>query len=131
MGPWSSGYDDSLTLSRSPVQIWAGPSGLWSSGKIQGSGPCDPGSNPGSLIKMDKLAKQYKSNKPFPHIAIKDFFDESLLESVLKALLSEKFSEQEADLFAFQQTNDLKLTKNKVLKKFRAYLLSAEFVKKL
>lgn len=75
-----------------------------------------------------KLLKKYRSNKPFPHLRIKGFFEESLLESVRKALLAEKFFEQEADLFSFQQTNDLKLSENKVLKGFRDHLRSADFI---
>ena len=74
------------------------------------------------------LAKKYKSNKPFPHFRIKGLFEESLLDAVRKALLAEKFHEQEANLFSFQQTNDLKLSKNRVLKGFREHLRTTEFV---
>ena len=80
------------------------------------------------LKRAGALRKSYAKNKPFPHLRTEKFFNEKKLEQVRAALLKEKFVEAEADLFSFQQTNDLKLTKNKTLKAFRDVLRSREFL---
>lgn len=77
---------------------------------------------------LARLRKQYARNKPYPHVVLKDFFNAAVLKTVKKALLKERFVEAEADLFSFEQCNDLKHSKNKTLREFRSFLRSPRFL---
>jgi Rps23 Pro-64 3,4-dihydroxylase Tpa1-like proline 4-hydroxylase len=77
---------------------------------------------------IETLRAQYAKNKPFAHLRLANFFQPAQLEFVRAALLKERFVEAEADLFTFEQTNDLKLAQNKTLKDFRAFLRSPQFL---
>ncbi|MBI4144914.1 2OG-Fe(II) oxygenase [Candidatus Woesearchaeota archaeon] len=77
---------------------------------------------------LARLRKRYAANKPFPHAQLKDFFDVKQLRKVKHALLNERFVEAEADLFSFQQCDDLKHSKNRTLREFRSFLRSPRFL---
>ncbi len=79
-------------------------------------------------LNPEKFRKEFLTNKPFPHLELKDFLSEKKAIEVLKALSREKFFNKEADLFKFSQTNDLGSTKNKVMKEFVQFLYSKEFI---
>jgi len=83
-----------------------------------------------TLIDADipKLRKKYKSAKPFPHLQIKNFLKEKQLIKVFQALLKEKFTEKQSDLFKFLQTHDFASTENKTLRELRSFLCSEEFI---
>jgi prolyl 3-hydroxylase /prolyl 3,4-dihydroxylase len=74
-----------------------------------------------------KLAKQYKSAKPYPHISLEGFLVEAKAKQLRQALLTEQFFEKESDLFKLSQTNELMHATNPVIKEFRALLASPEF----
>ncbi|MDO8642452.1 MAG: 2OG-Fe(II) oxygenase family protein [Candidatus Woesearchaeota archaeon] len=74
------------------------------------------------------LKKQFTSAKPYPHLVLSNFFNPKKSVEILKALVQEPMEEKEADLFKFMQTKDLVGTNNKILKEFRAFLCSDEFV---
>jgi len=69
--------------------------------------------------------------KPFPHWILKDFFDKKQIEKLRKALLKQKFEKKDADLFSFYQTEEMKYTKDPVLKEFYRYFGSKEFVDRI
>ncbi len=77
---------------------------------------------------LQKLRKQYSSNKPFPHIRLTDFFTAKDIKRVEQELLQERFVAADADLFSFTQCNDLKLSKQPALQGLRNYLRSKEFL---
>ena len=73
-----------------------------------------------------KLKKKFVA-KPFPHLAIPNFFSKEI-DKVPKALLKEKWHDIDSDLFKFKQTDDCKKAKQKVVKYFYKYLNSKEFL---
>src|SRR3989344_1157260 len=75
--------------------------------------------------KLIKIKKQFTTNKPFPHLALEQFFIPAKIKQVKLALQKESFINKNADLFSFQQTNDLITTKNRLLRDFRAFLISS------
>lgn len=77
---------------------------------------------------LKKLHKDYAQNKPFPHLRLPDFFDKQSITKVAQDLKKETFVKADADLFSFQQCNDLKHSKHQWLKGLRNYLLSPEFI---
>jgi Rps23 Pro-64 3,4-dihydroxylase Tpa1-like proline 4-hydroxylase len=77
---------------------------------------------------LQKLQKQYASAKPYPHLRLLDFFDKPSIAKIEAALKQEQFVHAEADLFSFEQCNDFKTSKNKVLQGLRKYLQSKEFL---
>lgn len=80
-----------------------------------------------SLPEIERLKKIFPSQKPFPYLEFKNFFQPEKVIEIVKALAEEQFSPQQADLFQFKQTGDLSATKNKVLQEFRTFLSSPEF----
>ncbi len=75
---------------------------------------------------IKSLAKQYKNNKPFAHIALHGFLHEQIAKELLIALSKEEFYHKKSDLFQLAQNNLIK-TKNPILAAFRDVLLSREF----
>jgi Rps23 Pro-64 3,4-dihydroxylase Tpa1-like proline 4-hydroxylase len=83
--------------------------------------------NPVYLKNVDGLRKQFPSNKPFPHLVLGNFFAKRI-NSVAKALVKEKFYENNSDLFQFQQTDDCKNAKQPAVKEFYKFFSSKEFI---
>lgn len=75
-----------------------------------------------------KLKKSFATAKPYKYLEANEFFNHNKMIAVLKALLAEKFYFKESDLFKFNQTQDLKNTKSKVLKDYISFLYSKDFV---
>ena len=69
-------------------------------------------------LEESRLHTKYSKNKPFPHIVIRDFFNEREIGKVAAALLRQRFSHKETDLFSLNQTPDLSLLKDKTLRGF-------------
>ncbi len=65
-----------------------------------------------------KLKSSFNNAKPYRYLEADEFFNHNKMVGVLKALLAEKFYFKESDLFKFNQTQDLKNTKNKVLQDY-------------
>ena len=78
--------------------------------------------------RIKKLAHAFSKGAPFPNLALTKFFKEQKPLQILQALGKEQFYEKESDLFKFMQTNDLEGTDSKVLKEFRSFLCSKEFI---
>ena len=78
--------------------------------------------------KLKTLKDSFKSSKPFQFLELPDFLRKEKAASVLNALSKEKFYEKESDIFKFRQTNDLAGTRQKMLKEFRDFLYSEEFI---
>ncbi|MFT4326613.1 MAG: 2OG-Fe(II) oxygenase family protein [Candidatus Woesearchaeota archaeon] len=72
--------------------------------------------------------KQFSEQKPYPYIAIPDFFDEKELEAITEAFLEETFYEKSSDLFQFKQTQDFKSVTQEKLVAFRDFLYSKAFI---
>jgi prolyl 3-hydroxylase /prolyl 3,4-dihydroxylase len=75
-----------------------------------------------------RLNSKFQKAKPFSHLELDSFLSEAKAKSLLKALQSEEWKTQEADLFKFSHTNDIASSESKELKDFRAFLLSEEFL---
>lgn len=80
------------------------------------------------FLDIERFKNTFHTFKPFPYFEFKNFFLPSKIIPVMKALAEEQFHPQQADLFQFQQTDDFKNTKNKVLQEFRTFLSSTEFI---
>lgn len=78
-------------------------------------------------MNLEKLKKEFKKAKPFPHLVLKNLFKD--IEIVKEALLNEPFAEQNSDLFQFQQTDDISKSKNLILREFHKRFSSKEFLK--
>lgn len=76
---------------------------------------------------LTKLKVQFRKEKPYPHILIKNFLEDKTANSLLKEIKKERFIEKEADLFKFKQTHDLHFTKNKPIKEFHNAFLNWDF----
>lgn len=84
--------------------------------------------NPSYLKDSRRIKKRFSSATPFEHILLRNFLDKSRAKKLATALLKEKFYEKDTDLFKFSQTDDLKNTKNKVLREFYDFFKSKEFI---
>ena len=74
-----------------------------------------------------KLRKNYLKQKPFLHHTLAGFFVNKKINAVRKSLLKQQFERKEADLFSFHQTQDIRYSKNRVLKSFYKLFNSKEF----
>jgi Rps23 Pro-64 3,4-dihydroxylase Tpa1-like proline 4-hydroxylase len=74
-----------------------------------------------------KLAKEFKSHRPFPHLFLNDFFTQKV-KLVRTALLNESFVRKDKDLFSFSQTNDLSRSTIPVLREFYSFFSSEKFL---
>jgi Rps23 Pro-64 3,4-dihydroxylase Tpa1-like proline 4-hydroxylase len=73
-----------------------------------------------------KLRKQYASAGPTHHILLRDFLELGKFVKLKTALRKQKFSQKEADLFSFSQTENLFVTKDKTIIEFLQFLKSKE-----
>ncbi len=76
--------------------------------------------------RVKELAKKFRTNKPFSHVVLKNFFKEEFVKKVKGALEKEEFERMDSDLLSFEQTKDLSGTKNEILKVFYTYLNGIE-----
>ena len=85
--------------------------------------------NPVYLEKktVERLKKEFRTNKPFPHLVLKDFFKREFLEKVKEELQKQPFERSGADLYQFKQSKDFSLLDNESLKGFYNCLNSKEF----
>jgi Rps23 Pro-64 3,4-dihydroxylase Tpa1-like proline 4-hydroxylase len=65
-------------------------------------------------------------NKPFPHIIIDDFLDDDLFVAVCEALEDLPIERKEADLFQFDQSEDLSKTEIPALQQLQQKLLELD-----
>ncbi|MEK7484723.1 MAG: 2OG-Fe(II) oxygenase family protein [Planctomycetota bacterium] len=79
--------------------------------------------------KIALLHASYLKAKPYSYLELPGFFKEKKAQAILKALLTLRFYDKEADLFHFYQTNDIASIPNKTLQDFRSFLASSEFLK--
>ena len=84
--------------------------------------------NPVYEGKEQELQKQFLSNKPFPHLVLKNIFKEKLIEQLKKEIQSVTLKEKETDLFAFKQSQDLSSINNKTIKECYKMLSSKDFI---
>jgi prolyl 3-hydroxylase /prolyl 3,4-dihydroxylase len=75
-----------------------------------------------------QLHKQFSQAIPFEHLVLEDFLIEEKLDLILDELSDEEFYERESDLFQFMQTNDLISANSELLRDFRNFLCSLEFI---
>jgi len=73
-----------------------------------------------NYIHKKYLKKNFKNefskNKPFPHLILDKFFNDSFARKLLAELKKEKFDFKNSDLFSFLQTrSDLTASKNKTV----------------
>ena len=77
---------------------------------------------------MGKLAKEFKSGTPFPHLSIPNFFDEDFLKGLKSEILGKlEFKDRINDLYQFKQSDDLKGSKLPQVQKLREILYSEAF----
>lgn len=76
---------------------------------------------------INKLRDLFIKDKPFPHLVLKDIFNNTFLNNVVKGLVNEEFNFKDSDLFSFYQTTDLISSNNKTVKKFYNFINSKDF----
>ena len=84
--------------------------------------------SPKYLSIQKALLKNFKSAKPFPHLALDNFFKDEVAKNLFKAVSKEQFFPKESDLFKMAQTNDFASSKAAYLHKFRDFLRSKDFI---
>ena len=77
---------------------------------------------------IKKISDKFYSAKPFPHFALKNFFNEKKILNLRKEILKEKFQKQDKDLFSFSNTNDLQFSHSKLVTNFYDFVSSKEFL---
>lgn len=77
---------------------------------------------------IKSLRSSFPTQKPFPFLALPNFFHPSKAAAIMNALSREKFYFKESDLFQFRQTHDFSSTSNPLLRQFRDFLSSLEFI---
>ncbi|MDO8627008.1 MAG: 2OG-Fe(II) oxygenase family protein [Candidatus Diapherotrites archaeon] len=80
------------------------------------------------LAKFAELKKVFSAGKPFPHLVLKNFFSSKKIEKVLQSLLEQEFDEKNTDLFQFKQSKDFMGIQKGLLKEFRDFFSSEEFL---
>ncbi len=80
------------------------------------------------LSNIKNLSTSFPTQKPFPFLELPNFFHPSKAAAILNALSGEKFYFKESDLFQFRQTHDFSSTSNLLLRQFRSFLSSPEFI---
>ncbi len=80
-----------------------------------------------SILADDSTALKYRSNKPFPHIMIKDFLKEDFFRRLVDAMSEQVFEHKESDLFSFAQTKEITGDEHPVIKEFMNMINSDEF----
>lgn len=81
-----------------------------------------------SNSRIKKLNREFNSNKPFPHLILKNFFDKGKIrEFAIELVKNEEFKFKESDLFSFAQTKDLVSAKDYTVKSFYDLINSDEF----
>ena len=79
--------------------------------------------------KVAELKAEFKKNKPFPHLSIRNFVDSDYLTQVLDEIKILDFNEKNNDLYYFSQSNDLKTITTPLISKLREVLYSKEMCK--
>jgi len=74
------------------------------------------------------LNKKFLSSKPFSYLQIDNLFTDDVLQKIIGALGKEQFILKKADLFSFQQTNDLSVSKQQIIQDLRLFLSSSSFI---
>ncbi|MBI4140345.1 2OG-Fe(II) oxygenase [Candidatus Woesearchaeota archaeon] len=77
--------------------------------------------------KQTTSKKKFKAAKPYPHLILKDFFNQTKLETLRAALLAEPFEHIDKDLFSFENTKDLAASNNHAIQEFYKFFSSNEF----
>ncbi len=76
---------------------------------------------------IKELNEKFNKNKPFPYLILNKFFKKEFLERVREEIKKLNFEHQESDLFSFDQSKDLELIENPILKEFYNFLNGKEF----
>jgi Rps23 Pro-64 3,4-dihydroxylase Tpa1-like proline 4-hydroxylase len=80
-----------------------------------------------SLQTVGDYRKRFSVAKPFSHVVIPHFLEDSKANELLRALQAEKFTHKESDLFSLNQTQDFVSSKHPSLKGFHALAASKDF----
>src|SRR5256885_1446128 len=75
-----------------------------------------------TLESTKEFAVEYGKNAPYPHINLRNFFDDNFLEQLKLELMAENYSEKNNDLYQFLQTKDLKRSPKEQISKVRSLL---------
>jgi Rps23 Pro-64 3,4-dihydroxylase Tpa1-like proline 4-hydroxylase len=77
---------------------------------------------------LKKLRKKFTGSKPFSYLELSNFFSDKKIAALKEAIMHEEFLLKESDLFKFLQTNDLFASKNPIIKDFRSFIISDDFI---
>ncbi len=78
--------------------------------------------------KQNDLNEKFHRSPPFPHLVLPNFFHPEKAEALLTALSNESFERKKADLFQLSQTPDFQISSQPLLREFRVFLASPEFI---
>ena len=78
--------------------------------------------------EISKLAKAFKSAKPYPNFNFENFFKKKKLENLRKEILKQEFTKHDKDLFSLSNTKEFTFTNNKTIKESYNLLSGKEFI---
>ena len=78
--------------------------------------------------EIDKIRINFLKSKPFPNLALGNFFNENKLSRLKRELSKEKYEKIGKDLFSLSHTKDLISSDNAAIREFYALLSSNDFI---
>lgn len=78
--------------------------------------------------KIAKIRQSFQKNKPYPHYIFEEFLLPEKAAEIRGTLMTHPFSEKDADLFFFAQTEDLHACNDLLIEEFITLLASEEFL---
>ena len=78
--------------------------------------------------EIDKIRINFLKSKPYPNLALGNFFNENKLSRLKRELSKEKYEKIGKDLFSLSHTKDLISSDNAAIREFYALLSSNDFI---
>src|SRR3989344_3807966 len=78
--------------------------------------------------EISKIRNGFLNAKPYENFSLNDFFRKEKALKLRNAVLKEKFTKQDKDLFSFSNTKEMTYSSNPVIKEFFSFLSSKEFL---
>ena len=77
---------------------------------------------------IEKYKKDYDGSIPFKNLNLRDFFKNDMLEKLIEEVMEIDFEYKISDLFQFAQSQDFEYLEYDLLKEFKIFLKSEEFL---
>jgi len=81
-----------------------------------------------NILNVKEFSEIFLDNNPFEYVYIDNFLREDKFNELYSALKEEKYFLENSDLFEYFKTEDFKNNKNIIIREFRNFLKSEEFM---